>query len=201
MFSGIVTGLGALVSRESNGDDLRMRFTASSTLLDGARLGDSMSVSGVCLTMLDINTEEFSADVSIETLGRTTLGAWTAGRPVNLEPALRAADRLGGHLVSGHVDGRARLLRRDRSENSERFSFAWPSGLARYIAGKGSVCLDGVSLTVNGVSEDGFDVCLLPHTLEVTTLGRLEAGMEVNIEVDMIARYLERLLPDTCEPG
>ncbi|MEJ2534100.1 MAG: riboflavin synthase [Gammaproteobacteria bacterium] len=186
--------MGALRSSELAGEDRRMRFSAPPELLAGAREGDSMCVSGVCLTMLEPDAEGFSADLSKETLSFTTLGRVAAGGSVNLEPALRAADRLGGHLVSGHVDGRATLLSRRPDGRSERFLFELPAELARYVARKGSICIDGVSLTVNGVDGARFDVCIIPHTLEVTTLGDLAPGDEVNIEVDMVARYIERLL-------
>jgi riboflavin synthase len=197
MFTGIVKGMARLAATTDRGGDRRMTFEAPGELLADAKAGDSMCVSGVCLTMLDLAEERFSADVSTETLEFTTLGDLQPGQAVNLEPALRAADRLGGHLVSGHVDGRARLLARTPDGRSERFEFRVPAGLARYLARKGSVCIDGVSLTINGAAEDRFDVCIIPHTWEVTTLGLLAPGDEVNLEVDLVARYLERLL----EPG
>ncbi len=198
MFTGIVTHQGRLAAVEPAGADRRMTFAVAGDALCDAREGDSMSVSGACLTMLDIESGEaggrFNADVSVETLDCTTLGDLKVGDPVNLEPALRAADRLGGHLVSGHVDGCGRLVSRSPDGRAERFVFELPTDLARYVAAKGSVCIDGVSLTVNGVSETRFEVCIIPHTLEVTTLGRIQPGQAVNIEVDMIARYLERLM-------
>ena len=203
MFTGIVTYRGQLATIEPSGVDQRMTFVLEPEALQDASEGDSMCVSGACLTMLDIDkgAGRFSADVSAETLDKTILGGLEAGDPVNLEPALRAADRLGGHLVSGHVDGVGRLLDRSPDGRSERFRFEVPANLSRYIAAKGSVCIDGVSLTVNDVEANRFGVCIIPHTLEVTTLGRLEPGSAVNIEVDMIARYLERLMiktgPDT----
>ena len=198
MFTGIVTELGRLTAMEPSGEDQRMTFEVEGDGLAGAREGDSMSVSGACLTMLDLDDRVFSADVSTETLDKTRLGDLRPGSRVNLEPALRAEDRLGGHLVSGHVDGVGRLVSREVDGRSERFRFEIPPALARYVAPKGSICIDGVSLTVNEV-EDGaegsaFEVCIIPHTLKVTTLGDLQAGERVNIEVDMIARYLERLV-------
>ena len=199
MFTGIVTHRGRVVAIEPSGVDQRMCFELGADALRDAAEGDSMCVSGACLTRLDIDAEagRFSADVSVETLHKTILGQLAPGDPVNLEPALRAADRLGGHLVSGHVDGVGRLVDRNPDGRSERFRFEVPASLARYIAAKGSVCIDGVSLTVNDVEANRFGVCIIPHTLEVTTLGRLESGSAVNIEVDMIARYLERLMTTT----
>ncbi len=201
MFTGIVTHRGHLARIEPSGSDQRMTFVVEGEALADAAEGDSMCVSGACLTMLDIDREagRFSADVSTETLDKTILGRLAPGDPVNLEPALRAADRLGGHLVSGHVDGRGALVERRPDGRSERFEFELPRELSRYVAAKGSVCIDGVSLTVNEVEGRRFQVCIIPHTLEVTTLGRLEPGDPVNIEVDMIARYLERLMV-TDEP-
>lgn len=186
--------MGQVQSLERQDGGVRLTITAPATLMGDAREGDSMSVSGVCLTMLEPDAASFAADVSVETVDRTTLGSYAAGRKVNLEPALRAADRLGGHLVSGHVDGRARLVAHETVGSDERYDFAVPEGLERYIARKGSVCLDGVSLTVNRVRDGQFSVNLIPHTLDVTTLGSLQIGGHVNLEVDMIARYLERLI-------
>jgi riboflavin synthase len=206
MFTGIVTYRGRLKAIEASGGDRRMTFEVAGDALLDAAAGDSMCVSGACLTMLDIQpgaggnsegeeqTGQFSADVSLETLDKTVLGDLAPGDPVNLEPALRAADRLGGHLVSGHVDGRGVLLERVPDGRAERFHFEVPAELSRYIAAKGSVCINGVSLTVNTVAGKRFEVCIIPHTLAVTTLGRLSPGQAVNIEVDMIARYLERLM-------
>lgn len=193
MFTGIVQCLGTLVATELAGDDVRLSFSAPTDVLQGARTGDSMCVSGVCLTMLNIDADRFSADASTETLALTTLGRLAEGDAVNLEPAVRASDRLGGHLVSGHIDGRARLVSQVDTGRARVLTFDVPGELSRYIATKGSVCIDGVSLTVNGVSGSRFEVCIIPHTWEVTTFGGLAPGVEVNIEVDIIARYLERL--------
>jgi riboflavin synthase len=202
MFTGIVTHLGRLAAIEPSGVDRRMIFELERDALADAAEGDSMCVSGACLTMLDIDRDagRFSADVSVETLDKTVLGALEVGDPVNLEPALRASDRLGGHLVSGHVDGPGELRERTGDGRGERFVFEVSPAISRYIAAKGSVCIDGVSLTVNEVEGRRFGVYLIPHTLEVTTLGRLQPGDRVNIEVDMIARYVERLL-STEETG
>jgi riboflavin synthase len=157
-------------------------------------LGDSVAVNGVCLTMIDPQADGFSADVSVETLSKTTLGSLADGGAVNLELPVRLSDRLGGHMVSGHVDGTARLVARAPDVRSERFEFEAPMELARYISTKGSVTLDGVSLTVNSVTQNRFSVNLIPHTLQITSLGALQPDSLVNIEVDMIARYLERLV-------
>jgi len=194
MFTGIVAGKGILQEKTMTGGDCRLHFKCSGMSLASAHIGDSISVSGTCLTMLEPDASEFFADVSLETLSLTTLGHLQLGQAVNLELALGLEARLGGHLVTGHIDGKARLVSRHRDARAERFEFEAPDRLARYIAKKGSVCLDGVSLTVNEVDDSRFLVCLIPHTLEVTTLGGLKAGDEVNLEVDLIARYLERLM-------
>lgn len=193
MFTGIVAATGELKSRVSYDGDLRIRFDVPPVMMEGCKMGDSISVSGVCLTMLDPDETGFSADVSVETLDKTSLGKRRQGDSVNLELAMRVSDRLGGHMVSGHVDGLAKLLSRTGDARSERFVFETDRGLARYIAPKGSACLDGVSLTVNEVEDNQFSICIIPHTLEVTTLGVLAVGEEVNLEVDLIARYLDRL--------
>jgi len=155
--------------------------------------GDSVAVAGCCLTVLDLDESGFSADLSGETLARTSLGNLAEGDPVNLEPALAAGDRLGGHLVTGHVDGLAEVVSITPAGDSRICRFRVPAELARFVAEKGSVTLDGVSLTVNAVEYDEFEVNLIPHTLKVTTLGHLEAGAVVNLEVDLVARYLDRL--------
>jgi riboflavin synthase len=193
MFTGIVAATGKLQSRKSYNGDLRIRFEVPAELMLGSKVGDSISISGVCLTMLEPDTNGFSADVSVETLDKTSLGSRSSGDNVNLELALRASDRLGGHLVSGHVDGLATLLSRTADARSERFLFETNRKLARFIAPKGSACLDGVSLTVNEVDDNRFSICIIPHTLKVTTLGGLKVGDSVNLEVDLIARYLDRL--------
>jgi riboflavin synthase len=193
MFTGIVAATGKLQSRKSYDGDLRIRFEVPPALMADSKVGDSISISGVCLTMLEPDETGFSADVSVETLDKTSLGSRQPGDSVNLELALRASDRLGGHLVSGHVDGLASLVSRTVDARSERFLFETGRNLARYIAPKGSVCLDGVSLTVNDVEDNRFSICIIPHTLTVTTLGELAVGEKVNLEIDLIARYLDRL--------
>ncbi len=193
MFTGIVAATGKLISRETRQGDLRFRIEAPATMMQDVRVGDSISVSGVCLTMLEPDATGFSADLSLETLQRTSLGKRQVGDSINLELALQVGDRLGGHMVSGHVDGLAVLRARQTDARSERFDFEIDPSLARFVAAKGSVCLDGVSLTVNAVDENRFSVNIIPHTLEVTTLGDLQVGQNVNFEIDLIARYLERL--------
>lgn len=194
MFTGIVSAKGTLKEKIAMGGDSRLRIEFGNLDMQGSREGDSIAVSGVCLTMLEPGESGFLADVSKETLELTTMGELEPGRPVNLELALALEDRLGGHMVSGHVDGIGRLVCRREDARAERFEFELPADLARYVAKKGSVTIDGVSLTVNEVDGARFSVCLIPHTLEVTTLGMLQPGDAANIEVDLIARYLERLI-------
>ncbi len=193
MFTGLVQEVGELRDVESRGGDVRL--VIGFRTLDAARLGlgASICVDGVCLTVAALDATSFQADVSGETLRVTTLGAKRAGARVNLEPSLRAGDSLGGHWVSGHVDGIAEVLHTARDARSLAVTLAAPASLARYIARKGSVTLDGVSLTVNEVDGVKFSINLIPHTLEVTTLGTLQAGTRLNLEIDLLARYVERL--------
>lgn len=193
MFTGIVQDLGRVTARTERGGDVELTIEADRLEAGRLAIGDSIAVNGVCLTVTKLEGRRFSADVSRETLGVTTLAGLAAGDAVNLEPALRAGDALGGHLVSGHVDGVATLLARRQDARSERYEFEVPAALARFVAARGSVSLDGVSLTVNGVEGVRFGVNIIPHTLAVTTLGRLRAGARVNLEVDLVARYLDRL--------
>jgi riboflavin synthase len=194
MFTGIVQGIGRVRAIEPRGGDVRLVFDTGEVSLDAVEPGGSIAVSGVCLTATQLDAAAFAADVSRETLSLTTLGGWTVGTRVNLEKALLAGQALGGHYVTGHVDGVGEVVARRDDARSVRMEFRVPAELARYVARKGSICVDGVSLTVNGVAEDRFDVNLVPHTLEVTTLGDLQAGSRVNLEIDVIARYLERLM-------
>ena len=194
MFTGIVQDQGTLRSLKARGGDLRIRVQAPHLPLGRVSIGDSIAVAGVCLTVVARTGRAFDADVSRETLNLTTLGQRRVGDAVNLELALRAGDAIGGHIVSGHVDGLAQLVKRNSEARSERMFFRAPAKLSRYIAAKGSVTLDGVSLTVNSVVGHVFGVNLIPHTMTVTTLGALSAGDRVNLEVDTIARYAERLL-------
>jgi riboflavin synthase len=194
MFTGIVQDLGSIVGREPRAGDLRLVIAFAQ--LDETRLrpGDSVCVQGCCLTVAARAGATFSADLSRETLALTTLGDLTVGAAVNLEPSLRAGDALGGHLVSGHIDGIARVTSVEAEARSRRLSIAVPPQLMRYIARKGSVTVDGVSLTVNEIAGPSFGVNIIPHTQAVTTLGALTAGAAVNLEVDQLARYVERLL-------
>ncbi|MEY2625135.1 MAG: riboflavin synthase [Gammaproteobacteria bacterium] len=194
MFTGIVQDVGQIVTLERRGGDVRLRIAVDRLSLAVTRAGDSIAVSGVCLTALEIDTKGFSADVSNETLSLTTLGALEVGSRVNLEPALKAGDALGGHLVSGHVDGLGEVLEVREDARSVRMRFACPPSLAKYFARKGSVAIDGVSLTINEVGPTEFSVNLIPHTQAVTTLGEFKPGRRVNLEVDQVARYVERLL-------
>jgi riboflavin synthase len=194
MFTGIVQDVGQIVTLERHGGDVRLRIAVDRLSLSATRAGDSIAVSGVCLTALEIDAKGFSADVSNETLSLTTLGALEVGSRVNLEPALKAGDALGGHLVSGHVDGLGEVLEVREDARSVRMRFGCPPSLAKYFARKGSVAIDGVSLTINDVGPTEFSVNLIPHTQEVTTLGEFKPGRRVNLEVDQVARYVERLL-------
>ncbi len=194
MFTGIITAVGKVAALAPKGGDMRMRIHTGKLNLDDVARGDSIAVSGVCLTTVDLPGDGFWADVSKETLSRTTLGSLRVGDAVNLEKALTPNTRLGGHLVSGHVDGIGTVLDRREDARSVRFRLEAPRQLARYIAEKGSVCVDGISLTVNGVTGTQFDLNIVPHTLEETTMAEFEPGRQVNLEVDVIARYLERLL-------
>jgi riboflavin synthase len=197
MFTGIVLAKGRLTSVTERGGDLQLGIDAAG--LDSARLGigDSISVQGACLTVTRKLGSCFFADVSRETMAKTTLGKLKAGSSVNLEPSLRAGDALGGHMVSGHVDALGVLRQTAEDARSRRMEFELPADLMRFVAPKGSICIDGVSLTVNKVEGLRFDVNIIPHTLKETTLGELRIGNEVNIEIDVVARYLERLMTKT----
>ena len=193
MFTGIVQDVGSVEAMTPRGGDVRLCVRVRRLDLSRVAAGDSICVQGCCLTALALTPRTFEADLSRETLNLTTLGSLAVGAPVNLEPALRAGDPLGGHLVSGHVDGVAEIVGRTGDARSLRLIVAVPAALARYIARKGSVAVDGVSLTVNDVEGTHFGVNLIPHTQEVTTLGRLQPGDRVNLEIDQVARYVERL--------
>jgi riboflavin synthase len=192
MFTGIILAIGTVVRAEPRGGDLRLVVDASRLDRELA-LGDSLCVSGVCLTLVERQGMLHAFDVSVETLALTTLGALREGDALNLEPALRLSDSLGGHLVSGHVDGIGRVVAIAPDARSQRWTFEVPAPLSRYIAAKGSICVDGVSLTVNEVDGNRFGVNLIPHTIEATTFRHRRVGDAVNIEVDLIARYVERL--------
>ena len=194
MFTGIVQAVGRVNAIESKGGDQRMVIGTGKLSADTVNIGDSVAVNGVCLTIAGFDGNGFAADVSRETLLRTTLGSLRQADPVNLELALTLTTRLGGHIVSGHVDGVGTVSERREDGRSVRFRIVNPPALAKYIAGKGSICVDGVSLTVNAVGRSWFEVNIVPHTLSETTLGVSEVGRTVNLEVDILARYLERLL-------
>ncbi len=194
MFTGIVKALGRVIAMEVHAGGARLEIECPDALLDGIEIGDSIAVAGVCLTVQARQARRFFADVSHETLAHTNLGRRRPGDRINLEPALRVGQALGGHWVSGHVDGLARLQSTRPDGDSQRLCFQAPRALARYLAIKGSATLDGVSLTVNEVDRHRFVVNLVPHTLSATTLAELRENDEVNLEVDLIARYLERLL-------
>ncbi|WP_372694064.1 riboflavin synthase [Immundisolibacter sp.] len=192
MFTGIIQAVGQVAALERRGGDVRLRI-GGLPLADG-QLGESIAVSGVCLTAVTFTDDGFVADVSGETLACTTLGGWLVGERVNLERALALGERLGGHIVSGHVDGVGEVVARRADARSQRFTLRAPAALARYIAAKGSITLDGVSLTVNAVEGPQFEVNIVPHTLTHTSLDAWQPGRRVNIEVDVLARYLERLM-------
>lgn len=194
MFTGIVRAIGQVASVQGENGARRLSIDAGRLAVERLQVGDSMAVSGVCLTVVAVAGRRFDAELSRETLARTTLGRLQAGGKVNLEPAVTAGDALGGHLVTGHVDGVAIVRQAVEAAGSVSATIEAPALLARYIAARGSVTLDGVSLTVTAVAGSAFGVELVPHTRSVTTLGSLAAGQAVNLEVDLVARYLERLL-------
>lgn len=196
MFTGIVEAIGTIVLFEERGADARIGILPGGRDFAPLALGESIAVSGACLTVAELAGGNFYADVSAETLRCTTLGGFKAGSPVNLERSVTPATRLGGHLVSGHVDGVGRVSARGTEGRSVSLHIEAPRELARYIAAKGAICVDGVSLTVNKVVGAGFEVNIIPHTLHETTLGGLQIGDAVNLEVDMVARYLERLVQE-----
>lgn len=197
MFTGIIEAIGTISSLESKGGDKRLHIDTGKLDMSDVKPGDSIAVSGVCLTAIEFDSSSFVADVSGETLAHTTLGKLSKGDHINLEKALTPSSRLGGHMVSGHVDGVGEIVSRSKDARSIRFTLRAPAELTRYIARKGSICVDGISLTVNSVDEDSFDLNIVPHTLEQTTMNDFESGRRVNLEVDVIARYLERLITDS----
>lgn len=199
MFTGLIQGVGRLAGREIRGGDARLRIDIGDLPVAGMDsgelvLGESIAVNGVCLTVVERDAAGFEADASNETLALTTLGQLPLGAALNLERAMRADDRLGGHLVSGHVDGVGQVLSIEPDARAQRWRFAAPSALLRYIAQKGSICVDGTSLTVNAVDDAAFEVALIPHTVAHTAFAATRIGDAVNLEVDLVARYVERLL-------
>ncbi|WP_250625107.1 riboflavin synthase [Pinirhizobacter soli] len=194
MFTGIIQTVGRIARIERRGGDVRLTIDTATLDMSDVALGDSIAVGGVCLTAVELGAQSFAADVSNETLSLTSFGQLGPGSQVNLEKALRLADRLGGHMVSGHVDGLGKVVSVTNDGRSQRWTFEVPPNLTRYIAAKGSICIDGTSLTVNEVSGNRFGVNLIPHTVEHTTFADRKAGDAVNLEVDVVARYVERLL-------
>lgn len=194
MFTGIIQAVGKVISLEPKEGDLRLQVGTGGLDITAWQLGDSIATNGVCLTIVGLPGDGYLADVSLETLSTTTIGQWQLGMAVNLEPAMLPQTRFGGHIVSGHVDGVGEVLSRHSDARSERFRLRAPKTLAKYIAPKGSIAVDGTSLTVNKVEGAEFEINIVPHTLEHTVIGGYEAGTRVNLEVDVVARYLERLL-------
>jgi riboflavin synthase len=200
MFTGIIVATGHISSLADTGGDLQLGVDAARLDLERIAVGDSVSVQGACLTVTRKEGTRFYADVSRETMAKTTLGSLSPGARVNLEPSLRAGDPLGGHWVSGHVDAVGTLTAVRQEARSWRLEFELPESLMRYVAPKGSICVDGVSLTVNEVGGRRFGVNIIPHTYQVTTLGELRIGAAVNIEIDVIARYIDRLMQHSSLP-
>ena len=194
MFTGIIQAVGKLVCSDNSNGAKRLRIHTSDMNLSDVNLGDSIATNGVCLTVIDLPGDGFWADVSVETLNHTTLGDLQTGSALNLEKALLASDRLGGHIVIGHVDGMGEVVSIKPDARSIRYRFRAPAALAKYIAHKGSICVDGVSLTVNAVEGAEFELNIVPHTQQKTIFAHYKTGSRVNLEVDVIARYLERLL-------
>lgn len=201
MFTGIIRGIGRIAESSEAGGDRRLTIDLDGLELPALAVGDSVAVNGVCLTVTSCGSGSFCADVSVETLHVTTLGNLDVGARVNLEPALRVGDALDGHFVMGHVDGVGRVRSIAPAARSQRLEFELPAALAPYVARKGSIAIDGVSLTVNAVSGDVFEVNIVPHTSEMTIINGYRVGTAVNIEIDMIARYLERLATAENDTG
>lgn len=194
MFTGIIEGVGRISARDAIGGDARLTIEVGSLPFDAVALGESIAVNGTCLTVIGFDARSFQADASTETLALTTLGRLPVDAPVNLERAMRPTDRLGGHMVSGHVDGIGAVAAITDDARAQRWRFTAPEDLLRYIARKGSICVDGVSLTVNEVDATGFAVALVPHTVSHTAFSATRVGDAVNLEIDLVARYVERLL-------
>jgi len=194
MFTGIILAIGKITQIEQKSGDVRLSIDTGKLSLKEANLGDSIAVNGICLTAVELGDNSFVADVSNETLARTNLKSAATGTAVNLELALTPQTRMGGHIVSGHVDGLATLVEQKPDGRSIRFKFKAPDSLAKYIAEKGSICINGISLTINNVEGAEFSVNIVPHTLKETTLGAINVGDSINLEVDLLARYMERLM-------
>lgn len=200
MFTGLIEGTGTLVRIDRHGPDAKMVLRADFAL-DKVVLGESIAVDGACLTVVSYQKDLFTLDVSAETLNRTTLGRKPPGSRFNLERAMRLGDRLGGHLVSGHVDGIGVLKNRYPEGRSWRLAFGMPPELARYVIAKGSIAINGISLTVNGCESEQFDVNIVPHTAQATTIGDWQTGTEVNLETDLIGKYVEKMVRAWTSPG
>lgn len=194
MFTGIISAIGDIADLEQRGGDVRLTIRTGNLSLTDVQLGDSIACNGACLTAVELTGEGFIADVSVETLNLTTIGNWKTGSRINLEKAMQASDRFGGHIVSGHVDGIGEVVSLEEDARSWRFRIRAPKGLAKYIAHKGSITLDGTSLTINKVEGSEFELNIVPHTMTHTVMGDYAVGTKVNLEVDLVARYLERLL-------
>lgn len=195
MFTGIISAIGKIAKLEQRQGDVRLSIRAPELGFDDVRLGDSIACNGVCLTAVELIDQGFIADVSVETLSLTTIGSWEIGTGINLEKAMQASDRFGGHIVSGHVDGIGEVASLHEDARSWRFNIKAPANLAKYIAQKGSITVDGTSLTVNAVNGSELELNIVPHTMLHTVISDYRVGTKVNLEVDLIARYLERL---TC---
>lgn len=196
MFTGIIQAVGKIAALTPKGGDLRISIDTGTLPMENVKLGDSICVSGCCLTVIEKRARGFDADASKETLSLTTLGDLKPGSPVNLETSLTLATPLGGHIVSGHVDGLGTVKARRAEARSVRFDIEVPQALKRYLAQKGSICVDGVSLTVNALRDNVFDVNIIPHTMSHTIFGHYQPGSRVNLEVDVVARYVERMLAE-----
>ena len=194
MFSGIIEAKGKISAIEFDKDSARLTIDAGGMSMGDVKLGDSIAVSGACLTVVEFDTSSFRVDVSVETLKLTTLGEKQQQSTVNLEKALMVSDRLGGHIVTGHVDGVGEIVSREMLDDYVKYVVEAPADISRYIAKKGSICVDGISLTVNEVLDNRFELMIIPHTLSMTTLGDTSPGAKVNLEIDVVARYCERLL-------
>ncbi len=194
MFTGIISAIGEIASLEPRGGDVRLTINTGNLALGDVHLGDSIACNGACLTAVQLTGHGFVADVSVETLCLTTVGNWETGGRINLEKAMQASDRFGGHIVSGHVDGIGEVVSLHEDARSWRFRIRAPRGLAKYIAHKGSITVDGTSLTINKVDGAEFELNIVPHTMTHTVMSDYRVGTKVNLEVDLVARYLERLL-------
>ena len=194
MFTGIISAIGDITNLEERAGDARLTIRTGNLSLTDVQLGDSIACNGACLTVIELTGQGFVADVSVETLNLTTIGNWQTGSRINLEKAMRATDRLGGHIVSGHIDGIGEVVALEEDARSWRFRIRVPREIAKYIAHKGSITLDGTSLTVNIVDGAEFELNIIPHTMTHTVMGDYKIGSKVNLEVDLVARYLERLL-------